>query len=640
MTTLALVAIAILFFLGAPIFAVMLAFAMLGALTSARGFGPEFAGQITDFLSLGYGDKSELLSTIPLFIFAGYIMAEAKTADRLVRFAQATLGWLPGGLAIGTVFACAGFTTFTGASGVTIVALGGLILPALIQQNYPKSFGLGLVTATGSIGLLFPPAVPLFVYGTIYGLQRQFVGGPEFETTRFILAGIVPGLILCGAVCVVAIITAKKNKIPRQQFAWKEVITSGRAAIWEVLIPVFVIFWLVVLGLRIPEVAALTCLYVVFIECVWYRDVDRKGLVSAVTSSTKLVGAILMIVLSASALTNYFVSEEVPQTMVTWVTGHLSTVFHWLVFGLLCTGGILVSVWKKTPIFLLLCITAAFVFHFMGVFDWLATHVSERTQFLLALNILLIFVGMMMDIFSAIVIVVPLIAMVAVKGYGIDPYHLGVIFLVNLEIGYLTPPVGLNLFISALTFRAPVTKVIQATTPFLFAMIIALGFISYVPALTIVPAGERRMTASSLALFVADANRYRSFPPQIRLSENDSVAFTDCLTIDKETTTFLGCETLFGDYQQCKTEECKKETIYDWLDSLHCADAPAILLCPQRKTLLHSIANPQQLPQGVGNNTDTDDSDGNSDSEDCSAIQDPQDKATCEQMRELLEDIE
>ena len=232
--------------LGTPIFSVFLGVAAWGATITARGsFWQDFGGQMQDIAKLGTGEPAQILSTIPLFIFAGFLMAESKTADRLVSVARAWLGWLPGGLAVVTIFACALFTTFTGASGVTIVALGGLLMPSLLKEKYPERFSLGLVAGTGSVGLLFPPALPLFVYGTVYGLVAQTMSDTghgemkliEFSTDRFILAGIVPGLVLLAILIGYAIFTAHRHKVPRHKFEIGKLWRPLLVALPELLLP-------------------------------------------------------------------------------------------------------------------------------------------------------------------------------------------------------------------------------------------------------------------------------------------------------------------------------------------------------------------------------------------------------------------
>ena len=270
MLTLLLVAVVVMLAIGAPIFAVMIAATVVGVASLPRGLFVEFGGPISDILKLGSGEQAAILLTIPLFIFAGYLMAESKTADRVVRFAQALLGWLPGGLAIVTIFACAIFTVFTGASGVTIVALGGLLLPALLKEGYPQRFSLGLVAGTGSVGLLFPPALPLFIYGTVYGMAAQTAsdtGSGEmqlisFSTDRFLVAGVVPGMVLCAILCIYAVAVAIARNVPRQTFVFRELARSFVVAIPEISIPFVIVATLVTGLLTISEAAALTALYV------------------------------------------------------------------------------------------------------------------------------------------------------------------------------------------------------------------------------------------------------------------------------------------------------------------------------------------------------------------------------------------
>jgi tripartite ATP-independent transporter DctM subunit len=451
MMTFLLIVLLIGFISGAPLFVVMAGASILGAkdlVDNAHSFDPNFDNMTISMYGVGTGDQSTVLATIPMFIYAGYLLAESKTADRLVRFANALLGWAPGGLAIVTIGVCALFTVFTGASGVTIVALGGLLLPALVKQGYPQKFSLGLIAGTGSVGLLFPPALPLFVFGTVYGLTRLHPGPPVSEVTwdteRFIFAGIVPGLVLLGMLSAVAVTVAIVKKLPRQKFEPVELGKSFLAAAPELAIPFLVIAGLA-FGIRLPHVAALTVVYVVVLETLVLRMIHWKTMWRVSRESMALVGAIFIIIFASTAVTNYMVTKEVPEALI----------------------------------------------------EWTREHVDSKIMFLLAINGILLLVGTVMDIFSAIVIVLPLIAPIS-KSYGIDPYHLGVIFLLNLEVGYLHPPVGLNLFITSLKFKRPITEVMWATIPFLVTMLVALLVITYVPALTVVPEEARKSPASVL----------------------------------------------------------------------------------------------------------------------------------------------
>jgi C4-dicarboxylate transporter, DctM subunit len=511
------IGVIVLFLLGAPVFAVMLALGIVGAASTARGgFIEDFGGQLVDVFKLGNSVHADTLSTIPLFILAGYLMAESKTADRMVRFATAMLGWLPGGLAVVTIWACALFTTFSGASGVTIVALGGLIMPALLKEQYPRRFSLGLVAGTGSVGLMFPPALPLFVYGTVYGMADQFItkGQSGFETTRFLFAGIVPGLVLLFILSAFAVVVAIRHNVPRSRFDLGELGRSFVVALPEIAIP-FLVIGALASGILVPEIAAITALYVLIVEVGLYRDLKLRSLWGLVRESMALVGAIFIIIFAAQALTNYLVTAEVPDKLVDWITAHM----------------------------------------------------DSKWTFLLALNVMLIFVGMVMDIFSAIVIVVPLIAPVAHE-FGIDPFHLGVIFLLNLEIGYLTPPVGLNLFITSFKFQRPIGEVIRATLPFLFAMILALGLVTYIPALTVVPEAERRGTLTALVAMVDEGVERANSVDQVTLPDGTVKNRSDCPTNNAGVNR---CANLFAEVTECRRKPaaeaagCEAKVIDDFL---------------------------------------------------------------------------
>jgi tripartite ATP-independent transporter DctM subunit len=429
---------------GAPLFTIMLGATVLGAWSGVINlpFGKEFDGNIAMIQHVGLGDQVETMSTIPLFIYAGYLLAESGTADRLVRFANALLGWVPGGLAIVTIGTCALFTVFTGASGVTIIALGGVLMPALVRQGYPERFSMGLIAGTGSVGLLFPPALPLFIYGTVYGLSSSKEMQAIWDTRRFLFAGIVPGMVLVGMLSAVAVTVAIKKRLPRQKFSAGELGRSFVLAVPELMIPFGVIIGLVVFGFGLPEIAALTVVYTVVLELGvarfipgWGAPLPPRVLWTTSREAIAMVGAIFIIIFASTALTDFMVNAEVPKKIVAWTQAH----------------------------------------------------VESRIVFLLAINVILLVVGTIMDIFSAIVVVLPLIAPIAEK-YGVDPYHLGVIFLLNLEVGYLHPPVGLNLFITSVKFNRPITEVMWATIPFLVTMIVALLTITYVPVLTEVSA--------------------------------------------------------------------------------------------------------------------------------------------------------
>jgi C4-dicarboxylate transporter, DctM subunit len=563
MTTLFIILLVIAFLSGAELFAIMLVASALGALAQARGFDIEFDGMVTSMFGHGTGDQASVLSTIPMFIYAGYVLAESKTADRLVRFANAAMGWMPGGLAIVTIMTCALFTTFTGASGVTIVALGGVLMPALVKNGYPRRFSMGMLAGTGSVGLLFPPALPLFIYGTVYGLTNL---APEvWDTRRFLFAGIVPGILLVTMLSIVAVIVAWK--LPRQKFDFKELGRSFLVALPELIIPFGVIFGLA-MGFGLPEIASLTVVYVVTLEVVALRMIKPKQLWMISREAMTMVGAIFVIILTSTVFTNYLVTAEVPRKMV----------------------------------------------------EWTQQYVESKIVFLLALNILLLFVGMVMDIFSAIVIVLPLIGPIA-KFYGIDPYHLGVIFLLNLEVGYLTPPVGLNLFITSIKFQTPVIDVMRATIPFMITMLIALMIVTYVPSLTVVPEAERTAPISNLVEIV----RTGVEEGKVRIKEITLVdatgkqllkdgkpivrKYADCAAIEDETAHTI-CQQLFFDVTECMPDPkapepahqtCANEAIAAWVvSSLNSdpLDLEKAIVVVEQVELVDSDGNPVKDRKG------------------------------------------
>jgi tripartite ATP-independent transporter DctM subunit len=541
---------------GAPLFTIMLGASALGALSlthgsellalsaSQRGFAAEFNGMIEHILDVGLGDQVEVMSTIPLFIYVGYLLAEAGTADRLVRFANALLGWMPGGLAVVTIGTCALFTVFTGASGVTIIALGGVLMPALVRAGYPERFSMGLIAGTGSVGLLFPPALPLFIYGTVYGLTQL---DPEnWKTERFLFAGIVPGIVLVGMLSAVAIAVAVVRRLPRQKFNIVELARSFATAVPELLIPFGVIVGLAT-GFSLPEIAALTVVYTVVLEiglsrvfalvCKWGQPLHPRALWTTCREGLAMVGAIFIIIFASTAMTNFLVTAKVPTMLVNWTT----------------------------------------------------THVESKIVFLLAINIILLLVGTVMDIFSAIVVVLPLIGPIA-KQYGVDPYHLGVIFLLNLEVGYLHPPVGLNLFITSVKFQRPITEVMWATVPFLLTMLVALFTITYVPQITLlsVPPERNGSVRELVALVHESVQDSKVSEPEILLVDASGTPLRDasghtvvmqyraCSSISDDTKQAV-CQALFFDVTACKAEpatyeSCKHKAIAAWTVSNMNAD--------------------------------------------------------------------
>lgn len=402
--------------LGLPIFLGIMGAALLGLYVS----DVSFSAIPIEIFRLA---NAPVLLAIPLFTFAGYLLGEGGTSARLVRFSRSLFGWVPGGLGVVALVTCSFFTAITGATGITIIALGGLLLPALISEKYKENFSLGLVTTSGSLGLHFPPSLPIILYG--------FVSGTSIE--KLFVAGLIPGILMVGILCLFSVFMGRKWKLERPPFSFPEFVSGLRGAVWELPIPLLIIAGIYSGFSTATEAAALTVAYVLFIKTVVFRELSLVAdLPRIMKESMKMVGGIMIILGAALGFTNYLVDAFIP----------------------------------------------------MKVLKVLEGLVESKIGFLLVLNLFLILVGCMMDIFSAILIVVPLIMPLAMK-FGIDPVHLGVIFLANLGIGYNTPPVGLNLFIASSRFDRPIVQVYKATLPFLLLLLLSLLLITYWPALSL-----------------------------------------------------------------------------------------------------------------------------------------------------------
>jgi tripartite ATP-independent transporter DctM subunit len=425
--------------------------------------------------------RMSILPTIPVFTLAGYLMSEAKTPQRLVRIARALLGFMPGGLGVVCILTSAFFTIFSGASGITIVAIGGLLLPALLKDRYPEKFSLGLVTTGGALGITFPPCLPLIVYGIVAGLQEVPPGHERLALDKFLLAGLRPGALLIGLLIVYAVIVGVISKVPRSKFDGKEARAALWEAKWELVLPVFLLGGLATGVFSPVTAAAFTAFYVLVIEVFVYKDLSlTRDLPRIVPDSMVLVGAIFVKLCAATVLTFYFVQAQTADRLFealtcgppakAYLAAHADTMST-------CREAVdaLAAVGKSAG----------------GVID-------SPVSFLLALNVFLLVVGMLMDIFSAIVVIVPLIMGIALH-FNINPYHLGIVFLMNLEIGYLMPPMGLNLFIAGFRFNRPVPDLYRVVMPFIGVFVVALLVTTYVPGLTVAEAAEA-LTPKTLAL--------------------------------------------------------------------------------------------------------------------------------------------
>lgn len=406
----------------------LVGFALLGGalfvlLGGASIIGYAMAGEpiSTILIDINRLTKNTTILIIPLFTFAGYIIAEGKAPQRLVAFARASVGWLPGGIAVVVLITCAFFTTFTGASGVTIIALGGLVYP-ILRQTYSEKFSLGLITASGSIGLLFPPSIPLILYAII----------AQVPIDSMFFAGIIPGIIILFILSFYCSGWSVLKQAETTQFDFFVFLRTFWDAKWELILPFLVLGGILTGVVTLDEVAALTVIYVCVVEMCIHRSISLKTIPRIVKESMVLVGAILIILGIALALTNYLITLDVPTI----------------------------------------------------VLDWIESMTDSRVVTLIGLNIFLLIVGCMMDIFSAIIIVVPLLLPIADQ-FGIDKVHLGIIVLTNLEIGYLTPPVGMNLFISSMKFDRSVVLLYRSVILFIGLLLIALILVTYIPDLSL-----------------------------------------------------------------------------------------------------------------------------------------------------------
>lgn len=422
MIILAIIFILLMLFLGAPLFAVILGATMLGFYSS----NVDLAIITIELYRIA---DTPLLVALPLFTFAGYILSQSRTSERLLRLTRVFFGWMPASLAIVSLLSCALFTAFTGASGVTIVALGALLFPALVQDGYGEKLSLGLVTTTGCLGLLLPPSVPLILYGIIV---QQMNLGIDISIQQLFLAGIFPAILMIILLSVWLAWKTQHLNIPKTHFSFIEAKAALQAALWELPLPFFIFVGIFGGFFAVSEVAAVTALYVTLVEVFIYREVKITQLSKIITESMQMVGGIFMILGVAMAFTNFLVDAEVPAKL----------------------------------------------------FSWVKASIESKFTFLLVLNIFLLLLGAMLDIFSATIIVVPLILPIAL-GYGIHPLHLGMIFLANMQIGYLTPPVGMDLFIASYRFDKPIVEIVVATLPFMLILLMAVLIITYIPWLSL-----------------------------------------------------------------------------------------------------------------------------------------------------------
>ena len=400
---------------GTPIFIVIGGITYL-LLTVSGGYTGIAVNEIYTVLT------GNMIPAIPLFTLTGFILSESRAGERLINFFRHSFGWFPGGIFIAAIVLSAFFTTFTGASGVTILALGGILFVILENYGVDKKFATGVLTSSGSIGLLFPPSLPIILYAII----------ANTDIKNMFIAGILPGVLLVASVSAAGVIYSKKHNLKKTKIDIKAIRDSIKESAWELLLP-FVILYCYFSGLTtLVETGSIAVLYVLIIETFIHKDINLKKLYIITKKSAPVIGGILIILGVSKALSFYMIDEMIPQRLS----------------------------------------------------EWVALKISSKIVFLILLNLVLLITGCIMDIFSAIVVVVPLITPLG-ELYNIDPVHLGIIFLANLELGYLTPPVGLNLFLSSYRFKMPLEDVYMSVIPFFLIMLAAVILITFVPELSL-----------------------------------------------------------------------------------------------------------------------------------------------------------
>jgi tripartite ATP-independent transporter DctM subunit len=414
-TLLLIIVTLLLILFGAPLFVVI----------SAVALYLFFSGQIDSsamIIEMHRMATTPILVAIPLFTFAGYLLSESGAPRRLVRLSNAILGQYPGGLSLIALVTCATFTALTGATGLTIIALGGILLPAMLRGRYPEKFSLGLLTTSGTLGLLFPPSLPLIIYAIV----------AKVRIDQLFLAGLLPGFLLLVLLSIFCVQKAVAAEVPRSQFNGWEVLRALREAIWELPLPVIVLGGIYSGHFVVGEAAAVTTVYVLLVEMAIHKDIGWRDLPAIIRKSMVLVGAILIILGAALGLTNYLIDEQIPMKML----------------------------------------------------ELMKHHITSPVAFLVILNLFLLAAGCIMGMFSALTVVVPLVTPIA-QAYGIHPVHLGIIVLTNLEIGASIPPLGVNLFISSIRFERPVLRLYWASLPFIAVLLVALAIITYLPWLSL-----------------------------------------------------------------------------------------------------------------------------------------------------------
>jgi len=410
---------------GMPIFAAIGGIAMI--ILQAAGREPD-AAPIQIYSAMTDMD----IIAIPLFTVTGFFLSESKAGHRLVRTFRAFFGWLPGGMVIATVIICVFFTSFTGASGVTILALGGILYEILSDNKYTERFSIGLLTASGGTGIMFPPSLPIILVASTSGTILHFMNLPvKYDVIDYFLGALIPGIILIAAMIGTGLVLSAKVKIKTEAFNYKEVLSSFKESVFEILLPVILLLGYFSGRLTLVETSALSVIYVVVVEVFIKKDIALIDVPKVFAKAIPIIGGVLAILAMAKALSYAFVDSGVPE---------------------------------------------GFVF-------WMQSAVKSKYVFLLLLNLALLVLGCLMDIFSAILVFLPLVVPLG-YAYGIEPVHLGLIFIINLEAGFLTPPFGMNLFLASYRFEKPFTQICRSVLPFLNVHFIVILLVTYLPFLS------------------------------------------------------------------------------------------------------------------------------------------------------------
>lgn len=418
-------ALVVLALLGEPLFVILGIVGVLCFMLLERGYDT-FGAYQKFVVNIANLSTKNVLLAIPFFVVSGTIMSAGTIATRLIAFARAMVGWMPGGLAVATIFACVFFAAISGSSPVTVIAIGSVMLPALMKEKYREEFALGTLTAAGSLGIVIPPSIPMLVYALVASNTAPVDVGEMF------LAGVVPGMMLAGLMAVYAVLVGAREKLPTHRFDAKEVWNTFREGFWALGLPV-VILGGIYSGLFTPtEAAAVSVAYALVVELFIHRQLAWTDLRSSLIESGIAMGALLLIMAFSFGLNDFLVERRIPEMAA----------------------------------------------------DWIAQQEMSPVMFLLAVNVLLILVGCLMDSISALLIIAPLLVPIA-HAMRFDLVHVGLVFIINLEIGYLTPPIGMNLFVASSVFKKPLGMVVRGALPFLAILAVGLVAVTYVPTISL-----------------------------------------------------------------------------------------------------------------------------------------------------------